>query len=148
MYLQMFDLSVSQWKILPIIGYYGPMSAKEVGERTSLEPEKVTRAVDQLVVRGLVTRKSDPKDRRRVVLSLAAKGTEVFENSEKLRGVIENKFLAALKPSERLAFHRILDKLEEHAKALFEGKQAWRYLIGDQSAHAKVQQRKKRQRQT
>ena len=89
MYLQIFDLSVSQWKILPIVGYYGPMSAKEVGKRTSLEPEKVTRAVDQFVVRGLVTRKSNSEDRRRVVLSLATKGTEVFEESEKLRGLIE-----------------------------------------------------------
>ena len=33
---------------------------KEVGERTSLEPEKVTRAVDQLVTRGFVSRRSDP----------------------------------------------------------------------------------------
>ena len=68
MYLQKFGLSVSQWKVLPILGYHGPMSAKEVGERTSLEPEKVTRAVDQLVTRGFVTRRSDSRDRRRVIL--------------------------------------------------------------------------------
>ena len=88
-YLQIFDLSVSQWKILPIIGYYGPMSAKEVGKRTSLEPEKVTRAVDQFVVRGLVTRKSDSEDRRRCGALARHQGTEVFEESEKLRGLIE-----------------------------------------------------------
>src|SRR5262249_20344651 len=93
MYAQIFDLSASQWKVLPIIGYYGPMSAKEAGERTSLEPEKVTRAVDQLVARGLVTRRPDPKDRRRVVLSLAANGKQVFAESEQLRGIIEEKFL-------------------------------------------------------
>lgn len=144
MYLQIFDLSVSQWKILPIVGYYGPMSAKEVGERTSLEPEKVTRAVDQLVVRGLVTRKPDRKDRRRVVLSLAAKGLEVFEESEKLRGVIENKFLDALQPKERLTFHRILDKLEDRAKVMFESKQAWRDIIGERSANIKAPRRKRR----
>jgi DNA-binding MarR family transcriptional regulator len=131
MYAQVFDLPVSQWKVLPIIGHYGPMSAKNVGERSSLEPEKVTRAVDQLVARGLVTRRPDPKDRRRVILSLAANGKQMFEESEKLRGIIEDKFLGALPPKERLAFHRILDKLEDRAAEMFDGKQAWRRIIGD-----------------
>jgi DNA-binding MarR family transcriptional regulator len=133
MYAQIFGLPVSQWKVLPIIGYYGPMSAKEVGERSSLEPEKVTRAVDRLVVRGLVTRRPDAKDRRRVVLSLAGKGKQVFEQSEQLRAIIEEKFLAVLQAKERLAFHRILDKLESHAMVMFDGKQAWRRIVGGTS---------------
>ncbi|MPZ37101.1 MAG: MarR family transcriptional regulator [Rhizobiales bacterium] len=129
MYFQKFGLSVSQWKVLPIIGYYGPMSAKEVGERTSLEPEKVTRAVDQLVARGFVTRRPDAKDRRRVVLSLAAEGKNVFKQSEQLRGAIEEEFLSALRPKERVVFHQILDKLERRATMMFNGKQAWRKII-------------------
>jgi DNA-binding MarR family transcriptional regulator len=147
MYAQIFDLSVSQWKVLPIIGYYGPMSAKEVGERTSLEPEKVTRAVDQLVVRGLVTRRSDPKDRRRVFLSLAANGKRVFEESEQLRGIIEDKFLGVLQPKERLAFHRILDKLEDRAMVMFDGKQAWRRIIGGRTSTQTNVRAKTRERQ-
>jgi len=131
MYAQIYGLSVSQWKILPIIGYYGPMSSKEVGERTSLEPEKVTRAVNQLVRRGLVTRQSDANDRRKVVLSLAAKGNDVFKESEKRRGLIEEKFLGALQPGERKALHQIFDKLEVRAAEMFEGKQAWRRILGE-----------------
>jgi DNA-binding MarR family transcriptional regulator len=130
MYIQKFGLSVSQWKVLPIVGYYGPMSAKEVGERTSLEPEKVTRAVDQLVARGLVTRRADPKDRRKVVLSLAAKGKEIFKESEKLRGAIEGAFLDALRPGEKAVLQRLLDKLERRAAVMFNGKQSWRKIIG------------------
>ncbi len=141
MYAQIFDLPVSQWKVLPIIGYYGPMSAKEVGKRTSLEPEKVTRAVDRLVVRGLVTRRPDVKDRRRVVLSLASKGRELFEESEQLRGIIEEKFLGVLQPKERLAFHRVLDKLEARAMVMFDGKQAWRRIIGGLSSKARAKTR-------
>lgn len=133
MYVQKFGLSVGQWKVLPIIGYYGPMSAKAVGERTSLEPEKVTRAVDQLVARGLVSRRADSKDRRRVVLSLAAKGREVFTESEQLRSAIEKEFLNALKPQERAAFHRILDKLERRATVMFNGKQSWRKILAQAS---------------
>ncbi len=131
MYVQKFGLSVSQWKVLPILGYHGPLSAKEVGERTSLEPEKVTRAVDQLVGRGLVSRRSDPKDRRRVILSLAAKGSAVFKESERLRGIIEAKFLDALQPKEQLLFHRLLDKLERRAAVMFDDRQSWRSIVGE-----------------
>lgn len=129
MYIQKFGLTVSQWKILPIIGYCGPMSAKDVGERTSLEPEKVTRAVNQLVARGLVIRRADPDDRRRVVLSLAAKGKKVFKDSEQIRDAIEAEFLKALQPSEKASFHRILSKLEQRALTMFSGKQSWRKIL-------------------
>jgi len=131
MYVEKFGLSVSQWKVLPILGYHGPMSAKEAGERTSLEPEKVTRAVDQLVARGFVSRRSDPKDRRRVILSLAPKGRAVFQESEQLRGMIEASFLNALQPKERVLFHRLLDKLERRAAVMFDDRQSWRKIIGE-----------------
>jgi DNA-binding MarR family transcriptional regulator len=143
MYAHNFELSVSQWKVLPIVGYYGPMSAKDVGERTSLEPEKVTRAVDQLVARGLVSRRTDPKDRRRVVLSLAAKGKDVFTESEQFRSVIETEFLKALQPKERAAFHRILDKLERRAAIMFNGKQSWRKIVGEMaSSHSEASKKR------
>lgn len=142
MYIQKFGLTTSQWKVLPIIGYHAPMSAKEVSERTSLEPEKVTRAVDRLVTRGLVKRSADSKDRRRVVLSLAAKGKEVFRQSEEIRGAIESKFLSALDRRERAAFNHILDKLERHALELFSGKQTWRTIVDQgQSSHSKTAKR-------
>ena len=134
MYLQKFGLTTGEWKVLPIIGYFAPMSAKEVGERTSLEPEKVTRAVDRLVARGLVTRYADANDRRRVVLSLAPKGENVFRRSEAIRGVIERKLLTALGARERAAFSRILDKLERHTLDMFSGRQTWQTIIDEKQA--------------
>jgi DNA-binding MarR family transcriptional regulator len=146
MYAQEFGLSVGQWKVLPIVGYHGPMSAKEVGERTSLEPEKVTRAVDQLVARGLVSRRADPKDRRRVVLSLAARGKKIFRESEQLRGVIEAEFLNALGLKERRNFHRLLGKLEKRALIMFNGKQSWRKIVGYPKLSAGASHPNKRRR--
>lgn len=129
MYLQKFGLSVSRWKVLAIIGHYAPMSAKEVAERTSLEPEKVTRAVDGLVAQKFVIRRQDPADRRRVILSLSAKGTAVYNESETIRRAIESEFLGVLQPAEREMFYRILDKLERRAAEIFAGKQAWRHIV-------------------
>jgi len=129
MYTQEFGLAVSQWKILVIIGNYAPMSAKDVAERTSLQPEKVTRAVDKLVAHDFVIRRKDPSDRRRVILSLSANGRSVYRRSERIRGTIEREFLETLRPVERTMFYRILDKLERRAAEIFSGKHAWRRIV-------------------
>jgi DNA-binding MarR family transcriptional regulator len=131
MYMQKFGLSVTRWKVLAVIGHYAPMSAKQAAERTSLEPEKVTRAVDGLVQRKLVMRRQDPADRRRVILSLSAKGTAIYNESELIRRAIESEFLDALKPAERALFYALLDKLERRASEIFVGKQAWRQIVAN-----------------
>ena len=59
-------ISLNNWKIMRVIGFFGPLSATGLGSRTSLDPDKVTRAVDVLVQRGYVIRKDDEDDRRRV----------------------------------------------------------------------------------
>lgn len=134
MYAQKFGLPVSQWKVLAIIGHYAPMCAKDVAELTSLQPEKVTRAVDGLVKQRFVIRRQDPADRRRVILSLAPKGREVYTESERIRSAIESEFLDVLKPAEREMFYRILDKLERRAAEIFVGKQAWRNIVASRKA--------------
>jgi DNA-binding MarR family transcriptional regulator len=146
MYMQEFGLTLSQWKVLPIIGYCAPMSAKEVGERTSLEPEKVTRAVDGLAARGLVIRRADLEDRRRVVLSLATKGKEIFRKSEEIRGAIEREFLDALQPKEKAMFHNLLDKLEQRAVMMFNGKRSWQKIVEQAEAPGKARDRRRMHR--
>ena len=131
MYIQQFGLSVSRWKVLAIIGHYAPMSAKEVAERTSLEPVKVTRAVDGLVAQKFINRRRDPVDRRRVILSLSAKGTRVYNQSETMRRVIDGEFLQILNSAEKQMFYTLLDKLEQRAAAIFVGKQAWRHILAN-----------------
>jgi DNA-binding MarR family transcriptional regulator len=85
MYGPRYGLTIGTWKVLSMIGAYGPMSASELGKRTSLEPDKVTRTVDNLVKRSLVLRRQDPADRRRVILTLSSKGTVVNDAIEHVR---------------------------------------------------------------
>ena len=60
-----------------------------VANHTSLEPDKVTRAVDSLVRLGLVNRRSDRRDRRFVVLTLSTKGKRVNDEIEMVRNAME-----------------------------------------------------------
>lgn len=48
----------------------GPRSGREIAAETRLSPAAVTALVDRLAARGLVERRGDPGDRRRVMVAL------------------------------------------------------------------------------
>ena len=84
MYGPKYGLLPSGWKAMAAIGRFGPVSAKEVCAHTTVEPDKVTRAVDRLVQLAYVERKQDAADGRRVALSLTFLGQKVYADIEGL----------------------------------------------------------------
>jgi DNA-binding MarR family transcriptional regulator len=123
-------LTVGGWRTLSLIGRYEPIHPSSIAERTSVDPDKVTRAVDRLVGKGLVARKVDSKDRRRIVLTLTARGRRVYAEIDQVRRAVEEKFLGVLTKDELKGFNAVLDKLEAQARRIFTGKGAWRELVG------------------
>jgi DNA-binding MarR family transcriptional regulator len=128
-YSRKYRLNVNTWKVLSVVGRFGPMSANSTGEHSSLEPDKVTRAVDALVKQGLVLRRQDPQDRRRVVLSLSVKGRKVHDELSQLRDAMEHEFLSVLNSDEIGALYRIIDKLDAQAVKLFTNKEVWHEVM-------------------
>ena len=117
--LKQFGLTGNTWRVLSIIGYYGPMSATEVCEHASLEADKVTRAVDILSRKKIVLRRRNRRDRRKVVLSLSARGRRVYDEIERHRHVMEIDLMSVLDADERDALYEILDKIEQRADEIF-----------------------------
>lgn len=125
MYSSKFGLTVNSWWVMVVIGRYPRSSASHVVENTTLEADKVTRAVDMLVEKGLMLRREDPDDRRRVVLTLSASGARVFEEIEAVRKALEASFLEVLSDEELQSLYSILDKLDARSKDLFSHKDVW-----------------------
>src|SRR5690606_24078649 len=75
-------LSVAGWRVLGAVGRYEPIFPSDLAELTSTEPYKITRTVDRLAEMGLMERNTDPTDRRRVQVSLSARGRQVYEEVE------------------------------------------------------------------
>ena len=67
-------LTGAQADALTVIGQAGPLSLKELGELLIAEAGHPSRLVDRLVEAGLVERRAAGDDRRRVELSLTARG--------------------------------------------------------------------------
>ena len=126
-------ISVNNWRIMSVIGFFGPLSATTLGARTNLDPDKITRAVDTLVERGYVIRKADEADRRRVVLTLSAKGRRVHDKIELVASALELEFLSVLTAEEHRVLLSSLTKLERHSSEVLgarEGAYERRNLAG------------------
>ena len=125
MHAKTLGISLNNWKIMRVIGFFGPLSATGLGSRTSLDPDKITRAVDVLVQRGYVIRKDDEADRRRVVLTLSAKGRRVHDKIEMVAGTMEAEFLSVLTAEESKVLRSALSKLEQHSGVMFGRREGW-----------------------
>lgn len=114
-----YGLTVGGWRTLSLIGHHEPTYPSEIATRTSVEPDKVTRAVDRLVAQRYVARAVDGADRRRAVLTLTRRGRAVYAAIEGVRRAGERQFLAALTLAERRRFFALLAKLKSQARRLF-----------------------------
>jgi DNA-binding MarR family transcriptional regulator len=108
-------LSVQAWLILTVIGRFCPLSPSELAEKTSVRRDKITRVVDRLVEKDLVLRENDNEDRRRVILTLSAKGRHVCESLELVAREVDAYVVDALNSDERTIFEGILNKIERAA---------------------------------
>jgi DNA-binding MarR family transcriptional regulator len=145
-YVGKFGRPANAWRVFSVIGDRSEISPSEVARLTQLERDKITRIADQLVAQGLMRRNQKSADKRRVSLTLTAKGKRVNSEMDTARRAIEEEFLGALDPWEREALYRLLDKLQERATTMFEGKQAWRKFdpnLRRKSAGGRVRARRK-----
>ncbi|WP_066359893.1 MarR family winged helix-turn-helix transcriptional regulator [Herbidospora mongoliensis] len=58
----------------------GPLAQRELAARTYVEEQTIGPVLERLERAGHVTRERDPADRRRVVVTRTASGSEVYEN--------------------------------------------------------------------
>jgi DNA-binding MarR family transcriptional regulator len=78
---QEVGLSGAQLFVLQTIGKTDALTLGALAERTITDPSSVSVVVGRLVARGLVKRKRDPEDARRLRLSLTASGRTIFRRA-------------------------------------------------------------------
>ena len=65
--------------VIKIIGMEGEIMPSTIGKYTGMEKSSLTRMVDDLEKKGIVFRKTDPEDRRKVLVSLTDRGVECYD---------------------------------------------------------------------
>ena len=118
-YVRRFGLSVPEWRVMAVLGRFGPMSGNAVCERTAMDKVRVSRAVARLAAAGRLDRRIDDADRRRALLALTPRGRAVFDEIGPLALAVEARLLAQLSPADRVDLARLLPKLEAAAATSF-----------------------------
>lgn len=112
LYAERFALTVTEWRVLAVLGRYPDLSASEVAERTAMDKVAVSRAVSSLLAGGRLKRQMHGHDRRRSVLELSAKGYKVYDEVAPLALAYEQRLLEGLQADERAALDRLLTTME------------------------------------
>ena len=118
-YERRFRLSVPEWRVMAVLGRFGPLSANGVAEKTQMDKVRVSRAVARLLAAGRVSRRTDRIDRRRSILALTAVGEAIHREIVPHAERVESRLLAGLDEAERAALDRLLAKLEARAETPF-----------------------------
>ena len=105
------QLTPLQFAALVKLDDLGEVSQNELGRRTAMDAATMQGVIKRLLARGLIDRKPDPEDRRRVVLSLTADGRALIAAVMPNGRAITDETLAGLSEVERRSFLSLLKRL-------------------------------------
>lgn len=105
------DLSAEHWRIMALLHEQPGLGAGAIAEGAVLPSASVTRHVDKLVERGMVIRRVDPADKRRVVLALSPRGLDKAEQLLAEERTVENTIATGLGAERFKALARDLSML-------------------------------------
>lgn len=110
------DLSETEFLALDALAKDGSLTIGEVQKRIGVVPAQMSRIIRSLEVeggRGYVECKINPKDRRRINVSLTDSGTKVLNAFRHARLASFYTVLEALDPSDRTEFMRMLKRIRD-----------------------------------
>jgi DNA-binding MarR family transcriptional regulator len=117
-YKDKFALSITEWRIMAVLGEYPGASADEVSLKVQIEKSMISRALQKLLVRRLVSRELDESDRRRQNLCLTKTGLEIYQQVVPVSYDYENLLQECFSKEERDVFDSLIDRLYEHAQSI------------------------------
>jgi DNA-binding MarR family transcriptional regulator len=106
------ELPPGQTSALATIVQLGPMTLGDVAARERIAPPSVTKAIEQLVSKGLVARRVDPNDRRVVLVEATPEGRRLLDANRARRNEWLAHQLEQLDTAEVAQLGALLDVLE------------------------------------
>ena len=107
------DLSPALTAALGTIDRHGPLTPSELASRERVTRPTATRFLAKLLARELVTRTSDPADRRSSLIAITDEGRGTIRELRTRKDVFLARRLDALSPADRATIERAVELLEQ-----------------------------------
>ena len=110
--LKPFEVSLQQFNVLRILRGQKdtPANLSTLNERMVTKMSNTTRLVDKLILKGYVNRIVCPSNRRKVEISITAKGKEMLREMDIVMGNVEENLLKHFSKNELEQLNGLLDK--------------------------------------
>jgi len=110
------DLSITEWRVMAILGTYPHVTASEIVQHTALDKVAISRAVKKLVVKKYIQKQQDDEDKRRQTLVLSDEGKVIYDKIIPQALDYEYQFVNKLSSQDFADLERILNKLFDVVK--------------------------------
>ncbi len=121
MALSPYGLSIAEFRVLLELSDNGPETATHIARAVPIDPSFVSRTVQRLTEKGLVSRRRSRTDRRSVTLQATTQGKDLASELSSTLRVAESELLKGISTAElsdtRSVLLEILDRLEQAMEA-------------------------------
>lgn len=113
--LEPYDVTPQQYNVLRILRGAGEqgLPTLEIGDRMIEQAPGITRLLDRLEAKGLVTRKRCPEDRRQVLCWLTPTGRDLVQQLDEPVDNADATAMEMLSDEEKRELIRLLDRVRE-----------------------------------
>lgn len=111
--LEPYDVTPQQYNVLRILRGAGAegLPTLTIGERMLEDSPGVTRLIDRLIAKGLVSRERSTEDRRQVLCRITQDGLDLLVQIDALVEGRDEEAVAVLTPDEQKELIRLLDRI-------------------------------------
>ena len=113
-------ISAPEFSIMVVLSEHDDVSSRDINKTTGVDKATITRALDRLIDKGLISRTKSKTDSRLIKLKLTAKGNRTFSQIEENALAWEREFLRGVKLAEQINLFNTLSKLDANLDRLDE----------------------------
>src|SRR5260370_2478990 len=116
--LAQFDLRAQQAAVLMQCIRQPGASSSQLGAAVGTDTAGITGLIDQLEKNGLVMRRTNPADRRAVIIELTKKGRALLPKLHPVFQAVHNQLLADYSTGEAAKLETLLNRLRQNIRGL------------------------------
>lgn len=111
-----YGITRREWRLLAWLAESGPKSPSALAEAAQLDRARTSRAIANLVQKGLVQRVAEADDSRRAVVSIRPPGQALYQKVFPVVARLNAQLVEVLDDNELRVLDRALERLTAHAR--------------------------------